>query len=116
MQKIKIDNIKIFGYHGVYDKEKEEGQDFYISIVYKYDYDSPNDDIKNVKDYTKIVDYLLSIFNDRTYSLLEKLIVSLTKQLMIKFEFNYLKLSIKKKINLNNNKIDITIEKELSND
>ena len=53
MQKITINNIKVFGYHGVYDKERDEGQYFYVNIIYSYDYDYPNDDIRNVKDYTK---------------------------------------------------------------
>ena len=116
MQKITINNIKVFGYHGVYDKERDEGQYFYVNIIYSYDYDYPNDDIRNVKDYTKIVDYLLDRFNGSKYYLLEKLVASLTNQLKREFEFNYLKLSISKEIDLRGNKIDITIEKENYND
>ena len=116
MQKITINNIKVFGYHGVYDKEREQGQYFYVNIIYSYDYDYPNDDIQNAQDYTKIVDYLLDRFNSSKHYLLEKLVTSLTKQLKSKFKFNYLKLSISKEINLRGNNIDITIEKEESND
>ena len=115
-EKIRINNIKVFGYHGVYDKERDEGQYFYVNIIYSYDYDYPNDDIQNVKDYTKIVDYLLDRFSGSKYYLLEKLVTSLTNQLKREFGFNYLKLSISKEIDISGNKIDITIEKEISND
>ena len=35
MDTIKIENLKIFAYHGVFDEEKENGQDFYVNGILK---------------------------------------------------------------------------------
>tara|TARA_B100001996_G_scaffold371582_1_gene347072 strand:+ start:551 stop:901 length:351 start_codon:yes stop_codon:yes gene_type:complete len=114
MQKIMIDNIKVFGYHGVYDSEREQGQYFNINIIYNYDYNNPNDEIENVKDYTEIINYFLDEFNSRKFHLLEELIHYLSSKLKQKFKLDYLKISITKKIAVKNNKINITIEQEAS--
>tara|TARA_Y100001970_G_scaffold43766_1_gene54594 strand:- start:11149 stop:11499 length:351 start_codon:yes stop_codon:yes gene_type:complete len=116
MQKITINNIKVFGYHGVYDKEREEGQYFNADIVYSYYYNYPDDDIKNIKDYTDIINYFLDEFNIRKFYLLEELIAYLTDSLKEKFNLNYLKISIKKEIKIRDNAINIIIEKEVSNE
>ena len=116
MQKIMIDNIKVFGYHGVYDSEREQGQYFNINIVYNYDYNNPNDDIQNVKDYTEIINYFLDEFNSNKFHLLEELIHYLSSKLKEEFKLDYLKISIGKEIAVKDNKINITIEKEGSND
>ena len=33
--KVKINRIKLFGYHGVYEQEKTNGQEFHISVEIK---------------------------------------------------------------------------------
>lgn len=37
MDTIKIENLKIFAYHGVFEEEKRNGQDFYVNGVLKSD-------------------------------------------------------------------------------
>ena len=32
MDVIKIDNLKVFAYHGVFEEEKQNGQDFYVNV------------------------------------------------------------------------------------
>ena len=116
MQKIKINNIKIFGYHGVYNEEIKEGQYFYINLIYSVDLqiDSMEDKIISVKDYTTIVQFLEKIFNKKIYNLMEKLVNDLMLQLNDEFDFQYIKLSISKKIDLECD--SITIEQESYND
>ena len=116
MQIIKINNIRIFGHHGVYEKEKIDGQYFYVNIIYSYDYSYDNDKIDSVINYMDIINHLHDIFDDTRFNLIEKLIDSLTHDLKTKFGFNYLKLSISKKIEIRDNEINITIEKEIPND
>ena len=43
MLKNKINNIKLFGFHGVYKDEIENGQDFIINIEYIPDYKIESD-------------------------------------------------------------------------
>ena len=33
MDEIRIENLKIYAYHGVYAEENERGQDFYVNAV-----------------------------------------------------------------------------------
>lgn len=33
MDQIRIKNLKIFAYHGVYEQEKEQGQNFVVNAV-----------------------------------------------------------------------------------
>ena len=37
MDKIKIENLEIFAYHGVFPQEKKNGQKFYINAILKTD-------------------------------------------------------------------------------
>ena len=47
--KIKINKLQLFGYHGVYDEEKKNGQDFEISLSVKLKkIKSYNDQIENI--------------------------------------------------------------------
>jgi len=116
MQKITINNIKIFGHHGVYEYENE-GQYFYVTIVYAYDYgDNHADRLNEVVDYTSVIDYLHASFDEIRFNLMEKLIDYLVGEFKNQFRFDYLKISITKKINIRDSKTDILIEKEISND
>ena len=113
MQKIKINNIKIFGYHGVYDKEIKDGQYFYINLIYSFNFevDSLKDEITSVQDYINIVQFLENIFNNRRYSLMEKLVNDLIFRLNNEFNFEYIKLSVTKKVNISCD--SITVEEEI---
>ena len=37
MDKIYIENLKVFAYHGVFPEEKREGQNFYVNAVLEID-------------------------------------------------------------------------------
>ena len=78
-----IENIEIFGYHGVYDYEKKNGQLFFIDVSYSVTYNQNintktglkhNDNIENVIDYMIIIDTIKNSFNYKRYNLLEELI------------------------------------------
>ena len=84
MQKITINNIKVFGHHGVYEYENE-GQYFYVTIVYAYDYgDNYADKLNEVVDYTSVVDYLHTTFDEIRFNLMESLIDYLIEEFKAK--------------------------------
>ena len=111
MNKISINNIIIFGYHGLYEHEKKEGQNFSLSLVY-----SKHEFI----DYSFVVEKLITYFNVNRYNYLEDLANNLLDSMCDDFDFLNLKLIISKidspLIKLSNNmKIkvsDINIEVE----
>ena len=118
MQKIKINNIKIFGYHGIYNEEKKYGQIFYVDIIYvpshKSNFDT--DDLSYVIDYVEVIDFIKKIFNQNRFNLIEKLLDVLVDTLIDKFEFNYLKVRIKKNIgNICSDVDNLIIEQEVTN-
>ena len=76
---IVIPRFKIFGYHGCYDKEKKDGQEFEVGMeiciesspIREYDIDLDN--LKNTIDYVEIENRIKKVFNDKKFNLLETL-------------------------------------------
>ena len=113
MHKIKIDDLEIFGFHGVYEEEKKNGQFFSIKIEYipREDIEKINDNIDSVTDYTDVTNKFIALFNKKRYSLIEVLTKELVDELFELYDFIYLKITVRKKIRLNkNNSHFITIE------
>ena len=94
--KIRINKIKLFGYHGVYEIEKEEGQNFVISIEIKIADTDYKDKIENTVDYTGIAGIVKDVFNAKRYSLIETLSVDISNKIMENSDIKSTKISIKK--------------------
>ena len=121
MIKVKIKNIKTYGFHGVYDEERKYGQNFYINIIYKYGSSKQEwlyDSIENILDYTEVIKkiklFISGSVQKEKYFLLELLIEDLSIYLtneFKKYNFKYLSLSITKSILIDGEKNNVTIEK-----
>ena len=74
--KIKLNDIKLFGYHGLNSIEKNDGQNFLISILLLTDIniESIDDDIDNTIDYTIVYKIVKEVFNAKRYNLIESLV------------------------------------------
>ena len=73
--KIRINNIQLFGYHGVDEKEKSDGQPFEIDVEVSSVYDeSISDNLYNTVYYSLIYDEITNIFFKRKYNLIEYLV------------------------------------------
>ena len=75
---IKIPQVKLFGYHGCYDKEKKEGQQFEINVKVVFlknnlTMNDKIDSIDNTYDYVEIVKCVREVFDNHRYNLLEEL-------------------------------------------
>ncbi len=76
---VKIPQIKLFGYHGCYDKEKKEGQEFEINVevIFKVDVDKHYGYglmlQENIFDYTLIVSDVRKVFEKKRCNMLEEL-------------------------------------------
>lgn len=119
MYKVKIENLEIFGFHGVYKHEQKEGQIFYINLEYtpRENLKLINDDIDETTDYMSVISTFTELFNKKRYSLIETLGRDLLDQLIQIYNFVNLKIVIRKKITLDINKVDyISVEIEGNNE
>ena len=95
--KININKIKLFGYHGVYEKEKKEGQNFEISISVKLEkLKKIKDEIDCTVDYTEIIDKAITIFNSKRYNLMESLLSDMLHEILSINNIRYASASIRK--------------------
>ena len=119
MHKIKIENLEIFGFHGLYSQEEKDGQIFYINLEYtpRENLKLMNDDINETTDYIKVISTFTQLFNKKRYSLIETLGRDLLNELIQMYNFINLKIVIRKKIILDVNKVDyISVEIEKNNE
>ena len=73
---IKIPQIKLFGYHGCYDEEKEKGQEFEIEVEIIVVMDSLFEGFNSLRDtidYSKVESEIKRRFNIKRCDLLEQL-------------------------------------------
>ena len=92
-----IKDIKLYGYHGLYEKEIKEGQNFYIDIYYKLKDSISTDDISESVDYVCLVKKSTEIFNSKRCNLLETVAKSIYIGIMKNFVLFDLEVSIRKK-------------------
>ena len=79
---IKIDGIKTFGKHGVYDFEKKEEQLFLIDLQINLNPDSvANDSIDSTIDYEEYVEKVEYLVGSSSFNLIETLAQHLYRQL-----------------------------------
>lgn len=88
MNEIKIDRIKFRANHGVFAFEKEQGQDFYLSINIKTNFEETlfNDDLNNTIHYGYISDDAILFLQENTFDLIETAIYRLSDFLFSKYD------------------------------
>ena len=79
---IRVPQIKIFGYHGCYDKEKKEGQEFEVSVEIVFDREYMRD-INDTCDYVEIVEKIRSTFKEKRCDILEEVARNIGNELRI---------------------------------
>ena len=68
-----LKNIKLFGYHGLYENEKKNGQNFILNISYET---KPNV-LLEYPDYSLVYKEIKSIFCKKRHDLLETLAIDI---------------------------------------
>jgi dihydroneopterin aldolase len=72
---ISLIGIKGFGYHGVFEHEAADGQDFFVDVVMNLDLSKPSqsDNLEDTVDYGAITDLVVSEIAGDRVQLIEKL-------------------------------------------
>ena len=84
---IRITGIKGFGYHGVFESERANGQDFYVDVELEVDLfrASVSDDVKDTINYAEVTDLVLEEITTNPVSLIEKLAGRIAEKIIVTF-------------------------------
>ena len=87
MDQIRIRNLKIFAYHGVYEQEKEQGQNFCVNAVLYTDTEKAgkSDDIADAVDYGAACLFIDNYMRENRFDLLEAVTRHVAEELLLAF-------------------------------
>ncbi|WP_027398854.1 2-amino-4-hydroxy-6-hydroxymethyldihydropteridine diphosphokinase [Anaerovorax odorimutans] len=87
MDKIKITNLKVFAYHGVYEEEKNNGQDFYINTVLYTNTRKAgqSDDLQLSTNYGEVCHFINDYMTKHTFNLIESVAENLAENILLSF-------------------------------
>lgn len=88
MDIIRIDNLEVHAYHGVYDEEKEKGQYFYVNaeLYTNTRKAGMNDDLDASTNYGTVCDFIHDFMTKHTYDLIETVAEQLAQALLLEFK------------------------------
>ena len=93
---IELAGIELFGYHGVLEEEKENGQTFWYDVELEVGEWGATDRLDEAVDYRLVVDALREV-NDRRFELLEALAATAAEALIDRFAVARVKVRVRKR-------------------
>lgn len=85
MDKIEIKEIQIYGYHGLFESEKQAGQQFSVDCEISVDTSMCKEEILRTVHYGEVTMDIVKFFTKYRFDLLETLANELSKYLLIKY-------------------------------
>ena len=87
MNKLIIQDLEVFAYHGVYEEEKKLGQKFVISLEIWFDMRkvSASDRIEDTLHYKKLCWWIDTFLKERSYDLIETVAVNLCENILMEY-------------------------------
>lgn len=85
MDKIRVEGIEFYAYHGVLKSEKELGQIFSVDCEFTIDAVCCSDDLNNTVNYADVTCEIVSFCKNTEYDLIETLTNELAKDVLLKF-------------------------------
>jgi len=84
---IRIEGLKIFAHHGVFDFEKENGQDFYVNAVLKSDLRKAgkSDKLEDSTNYGEVCHFITGLFEKNRHDLIEAVAENVAQQILLQF-------------------------------
>ncbi|MFA6308776.1 MAG: dihydroneopterin aldolase [Clostridia bacterium] len=88
MDKIVIKNMELYGFHGVLDEERVNGQNFFVDVELKLKLNkaSSTDSLEDTVDYSKIFGLISDINEFSKFRLIEKFAGTICKEILARFE------------------------------
>ena len=87
MDKICIEELKIFAHHGVFEHENINGQNFYVNAVLYVDTEKAgiSDNLEESVDYSKVCELIYKVMTENTYKLIETAVQKIAEAILLKF-------------------------------
>src|SRR5690625_1957378 len=84
MDKMRLDDMEFYGYHGVFPEENKLGQKFYVSLVLYLDLEEAgrNDDLTKTIDYADVYSRVKSIVEGKPVQLIETVAEQIASDLL----------------------------------
>ena len=101
MDKIKVQGLKLYAYHGVNPEEKVDGQEFILDIKAYLSLDLPcvSDNVDDTVSYAKIIKTARRVFLAEKYDLLEKAAQTVADAILSEFpKIEKVKVEVKKPV------------------
>jgi len=88
MDKLTIKNMELYGYHGVHESERINGQSFFIDAEMKVKLfrACATDKLEDTVDYTKVYDIITNINECNKFRLIEKFADRICREILFRFE------------------------------
>ena len=85
MDKIRLNNIQIYAYHGVFPEEKKLGQKFQVDIEISVDLENPckTDSIDDTINYQEIFQIIELCINKKSFNLIESIAQSIAEKILL---------------------------------
>ena len=87
MECIKIDNLEVYAYHGVFEEEKQKGQQFYINAVLRTDLKKAGrtDCLTDSTHYGEVCLQIKKTMTEMSYDLIERAAEKMIEDILINF-------------------------------
>lgn len=93
--KVELRGLELYGYHGVHEHERENGQMFVYDVELEVGERGADDRIENAVDYSKVAAAVREVA-ERPYSLLEALATAVADALSERFAPEHVKVRVRK--------------------
>ena len=82
---VELRDLRVFGHHGVYEEERERGQDFLFDVELEVGERGTSDRIEDAVDYSAVARAVQEISDARSFDLLEALASAIADDLLQRF-------------------------------
>ncbi|MET3700085.1 dihydroneopterin aldolase [Bacillus oleivorans] len=88
MDKILLNRMAFYGYHGVFTEETKLGQRFYVDIILELDLKKAGelDDLVETVNYAEVYRLCLEIVEGKAYKLIEAVAEKIAETIFVRFE------------------------------
>ena len=87
MDQIRIDNLEVYAYHGVFPEENEKGQLFYVNMVLYGELReaAQEDDLYLSTNYGEVCQFVTELMQEKTYKLIETVAETVAREVLRSF-------------------------------